>query len=66
MGDLYAEPIQFNFKGRNKFVSVTGGIFSLIVRTLIISFFTILALSKLNQHGEMIHSVVEQINFDEL
>ena len=52
MGDLYAEPITLNFKGRNKFVSVTGGVFSLIVRIFILGYFTLLGLSKLNQQGE--------------
>ena len=66
MGDMYAEPIALNFKGREKFVSVTGGIFSLIVRTLILCFFIMLGLSKLNQHGEMVIQVEEEIDFEEL
>ena len=66
MGDLYAEPIQLNFKGRNKFVSVTGALFSLLVRTLIITYVFVIVLSKLNNHGEMVHSVPMEINFDQL
>ena len=66
LSDMYAEPVTLNFRGREKFVSATGSIFSLLVRLWILVFTMALGLEALARDSETVYSVVDEINFGEL
>ena len=66
LSDMYAEPVALNFRGREKFVSVTGSIFSLLVRLWILVFTMALGLEALARDSETVYSVVDEIDFREL
>lgn len=63
---MYAEPVSLNFRGREKFVSATGSIFSLLVRLWILVFAMALGLEALARDSETVYSVIDEINFGEL
>ena len=66
LSDMYAEPVALNFRGREKFVSATGSIFSLLVRLWILVFAMALGLEALARDSETVYSVVDEIDFREL
>lgn len=60
--DLYAEPIQFNFKGHKFFPSRAGAIISAIVRISILIFATTITLSLVGYTSEDIYQTYSYLD----
>ena len=64
--DIFAEPIQLNFRGQKAFSSQAGMLLSLLVRVSILLFAVTRGLGVLQRPSEFIQLVEAKVDFDEI